>query len=574
MTLPLIRESQVAFRQAANAWLEQDPDPTTREELRALLQRAGDVNDPGVEIDDADDSPRAEAWRELRDRFATRLQFGTAGLRGRQEAGPNRMNRVTVAQAARGLADFLLGRDDSPSVVVGFDGRHNSDVYARDTAELMQAAGVRVLLMPRQLPTPVLAFAVRHLKAAAGVMVTASHNPKWDNGYKVYLGGEDDGSQIVPPSDAEIAAAIEHVATTIRVNELPRSSDYQQVSETLIDAYINETARVLRSEPTDLTVAYTAMHGVGWETFARVLDAAGVAKPVTVTEQLEPNGEFPTVDFPNPEEAGALDLAYQTASAAGAGLIIAHDPDADRLAVAVPGPDGDWHRFGGNDIGKLLGWRAANLLGETGASGTLATSLVSSPALSAVAERYGLDYVETQTGFKWISRAENIAYGYEEALGYLVNPETVRDKDGISAAMAILDLAFAQDREGKTLLDLDDEFTAEFGAFESRQVAIRYDTAAALPAVMAKLRAEAPMVVGAVDVAEFYDFETAEAPANILRLRLADGTRVMIRPSGTEPKIKVYIDAMSTNGSVAERRAAAASQADAAATAMRELLTS
>lgn len=574
MTLSLIRESQVALRAAAKRWLEQDPDPKTREELSALIEAAGDLNAPGEAIADSDDSPRAQAWRSLRDRFATRLQFGTAGLRGRQEAGPNRMNRVTVAQAARGLADFLLERGDAATVVIGYDGRTNSDVYARDSAELMQAAGVRAVLMPRPLPTPVLAFAVRHLQAAAGVMVTASHNPKWDNGYKVYLGNEDAGSQIVPPADAEIAAAIERVATTMRVNELPRSSEYHEVSETLIDSYVLETAKVLRSQPTDLKVAYTAMHGVGWETFARVLDEAGVSRPATVDAQLHPDGNFPTVDFPNPEEPGALDLAYETASAAGAQLIIAHDPDADRLAVAVPTRDGGWHRFGGNDIGKLLGWRAAKLLAEQGARGTLATSLVSSPALSAVAERYGLDYVETQTGFKWISRAPQIAYGYEEALGYLVNPDTVRDKDGISAAMASLDLAFTQDREGKSLLDLDDEFTAEFGAFESRQVAIRYEDATQLPAVMARLRAKAPTVVGEVDVAEFYDFETAQSPANILRLRLTDGTRIMIRPSGTEPKIKVYIDAVSTDGSVDARREAAAGQADAAATAMRALLTS
>lgn len=574
MTLSLIRESQVALRAAAKRWLEQDPDPKTRDELSALIEAAGELNAPGEAIGDSDDSPRAQAWRSLRDRFATRLQFGTAGLRGRQEAGPNRMNRVTVAQAARGLADFLLERGDAPTVVIGYDGRTNSDVYARDSAELMQAAGVRAVLMPRPLPTPVLAFAVRHLQAAAGVMVTASHNPKWDNGYKVYLGNKDAGSQIVPPADAEIAAAIERVSTTMRVNELPRSSEYHEVSETLIDSYVLETAKVLRSQPTDLKVAYTAMHGVGWETFARVLDEAGVSRPATVDAQLHPDGNFPTVDFPNPEEPGALDLAYETASAAGAQLIIAHDPDADRLAVAVPARDGGWHRFGGNDIGKLLGWRAAKLLAEQGARGTLATSLVSSPALSAVAERYGLDYVETQTGFKWISRAPQIAYGYEEALGYLVNPDTVRDKDGISAAMAILDLAFTQDREGKSLLDLDDEFTAEFGAFESRQVAIRYEDATQLPAVMARLRAKAPTVVGEVDVAEFYDFETAQSPANILRLRLTNGTRIMIRPSGTEPKIKVYIDAVSTDGLVDARREAAAGLADAAATAMRALLTS
>jgi phosphomannomutase len=573
MTLPLIRESQVALRHAAEAWLAQDPDAETRAELEELLGQLGDLSAAGERIADDDDSPRAEAWRELRDRFATRLQFGTAGLRGRQGAGSNRMNRVVVAQAARGLADFLIARGDAdPSVVIGYDARINSDVYARDTAELMQAAGVRATLLPRALPTPVTAFAVRHLDASAGVMVTASHNPKWDNGYKVYLGGADNGSQIVPPVDGEISAAIEAVANGQKVNELPRDESYTVADESLLDAYVQATARVLRHAPAPIKVAYTAMHGVGWETYRAVLGAAGVALPELVAEQVQPDGTFPTVDFPNPEEPGALDLAYAKGTEVGAQLIIAHDPDADRLAVAAADGDEQWHLFGGNDIGKLLGWRAAQIAADEGSGGTLATSLVSSPALSAVAEHYGLDYAETQTGFKWISRADGIVYGYEEALGYLVNTETVRDKDGISAALAVLDLAFAQAATGKTLIDLDNEFGELFGAFESRQVALRFDDPAELPQLMARVRAEPPTQVGDAAVAEVYDYETDANPANIVRLRLDDGTRIMIRPSGTEPKIKVYIDAVSRDGSLAERRESASARADAAAVAMRELL--
>ena len=574
MTLPLIRESQVALRSAATAWLEQDPDETTRAELTALLDRLGDLNAPGEKITDDDTSHRAEAWREVRDRFATRLQFGTAGLRGRQGAGSNRMNRVVVAQAARGLADFLRSRGDTaPSFVIGYDARINSDVYARDTAELMQAAGVRATLLPRALPTPVTAFAVRHLDASAGVMVTASHNPKWDNGYKVYLGGADNGSQIVPPADAEIAAAIEAVATASKVTELPRDTGYTVADESLVDAYVAATAKVLQHEPVPLKVAYTAMHGVGWETYARVLDTLGIEHPEVVAEQIAPDGTFPTVDFPNPEEPGALDLSYATASRVGAQLIIAHDPDADRLAVAEADGQGGWHLFGGNDIGKLLGWRAAKLAAAAGTGGTLSTSLVSSPALSAIAAHYGLGYAETQTGFKWISRADGIIYGYEEALGYLVNTDTVRDKDGLSAALAVLDLAYAQAAEGKTLQDLDDEFGEQFGVFASRQVALRFDDPAQLPRVMADVRATPPSVVGEVAVTEVHDFESDPQPANIVRLRLEDGTRIMIRPSGTEPKIKVYIDAVSADGGLAERRAAATAQAEAAATAMRALLS-
>ncbi|MGO1544647.1 MAG: phospho-sugar mutase [Gulosibacter sp.] len=581
--LPLIRESQVAIRSAAQRWLAQDPDPATRAELESLLATAGEVNQPGQQLKDADESPRAEAWRELNDRFSSRLSFGTAGLRGRQAAGPNRMNRVTVAQAARGLADYLLAHGESPTVVIGYDARHNSDVYARDTAELMTAAGVQATLLPRALPTPVLAFAVRHLEASAGVMVTASHNPKWDNGYKVYLGGEDQGSQIVPPADKEIAAAIEHVATRMQIPDLPRAQDYAIAPESLVDTYVRETAKVFNASVVPLNVAYTPLHGVGRDTFWAVLDAAGIPRPEIVAEQADPDGDFPTVSFPNPEEPGALDRAYATGDAAKTELILAHDPDADRLAVAVRTAEG-WRLFGGNEIGRMLGWRAAKAAASasqdgTGLSdpdrtrGTLATSLVSSPALSKIAARFGLDYAQTQTGFKWISRAPGIIYGYEEALGYLVNPETVRDKDGISAALAILELAMAEAAAGRTLADLDDEFTTEFGAFESRQVALRYESPQALPEVMASLRNKFPTKVGEVKVARVHDLETDPEPANIIELELADETRIMIRPSGTEPKIKVYVDANSSDGSVAERKASASSRADAAATAMRSMLT-
>jgi len=598
----LARSLQAALRDAAERWLAQDPDETTRAELQRILDRAGAVGDA---VEDADESDRAEAWRELRDRFGTRLAFGTAGLRGRQGAGSNRMNRVLVAQAARGFADFLLARAGRaagaegaadatgdvaaadaarPSIVIGYDARINSDVYARDTAELMQAAGVRAMLLPRALPTPVLAFAVRHLDASAGVMVTASHNPKWDNGYKVYLGDDDQGSQIVPPVDGEIAAAIEAVANGSLVSELPRSSDYALADESLLDAYVDATAAVFRGDVASLdglTVVYTPFHGVGWETYRRVLERLGLGEPTLVEAQLAPDGSFPTLDFPNPEEEGALDLAYAAADAVGADVIIAHDPDADRLAVAVPVADASaeggraWRRFGGNDIGKLLGWRAAENAKADGVTGSLATSLVSSPALSRVAEAYGLDYAQTPTGFKWISRAPGILFGYEEALGYLVDPAKVRDKDGVSAAIAILDLAGRMAAEGRTLNDLDDEFAERFGAFASTQVAIRYDDPAQLPRVMAEFRANPPALVGTVAVSRFDDLATGVdgiPPIDILRVQLADGTRLMIRPSGTEPKLKVYIDATSAEGTTAERAAAAEAAARAAAAGVRELL--
>lgn len=551
-------EERAALSAAAEAWLEQDPDPQTRTELRELLDAAAATD-------------AADAWRALHDRFRTRLAFGTAGLRGELGAGPNRMNRVLVAQTARGFAEYLLSREPEPSIVVGYDARIRSDVFARDTAEIMQAAGVRATLLPHRAPTPVLAFAVRELGASAGVMVTASHNPKRDNGYKVYLGGADGGSQIVSPADAEIAARIDRVAAEMRVPDIPRDEGYAIADEAVLAAYVERTAACWRGEAgaTLPPIVYTPLHGVGWDVFRAVLDRLGLAHPTPVAAQLEPDGAFPTLDFPNPEEPGALELAYRTAEEAGAGIVLAHDPDADRLAVAVRRADG-WHRFGGNDIGKLLGWRAA----EANRAGTLATSLVSSPALRAVAESYGLGYAETPTGFKWISRAEGIVYGYEEALGYLVDPEKVRDKDGISAALAVLELIARLDGEGRGLTELEAEFTERFGAFASRQVSERFAEATEIPRIMAALRDDPPRSVGGAEVVAFDDYREGLdgiPPSELLRIRLADGTRIMVRPSGTEPKIKCYVDARSEQGDARRREAAAAAAADRAAAAMREL---
>ncbi|ALJ19355.1 phospho-sugar mutase [Microbacterium sp. No. 7] len=530
---------------AAEAWLEQDPDDVTRTELRQLIDAAA--------------AGDAAAGAELDDRFGSRLAFGTAGLRGRLGAGPNRMNRVLVAQAAAGLAAFLRERaatDAAPVVVIGYDGRRNSDVFARDSAELIAGAGLRAVLLPRMLPTPVLAFAVRHLGAAAGVMVTASHNPPDDNGYKVYLGGADEGAQIVSPTDAAIAAHIDAVAAG-DVRDLPRGR-YETADESVVDAYVMATASVAPAPPAarDMSWVYTAMHGVGHETLRRVLDVAGYPQPVVVTAQIEPDGRFPTVAFPNPEEPGAMDLAFETGTAAGAEFVLANDPDADRLAVAVPDGDGDWRQLTGNEVGLLLGWRAA----RTATTGSLACSLVSSPGLQAVAERYGLGFHATLTGFKWISRAPGLVYGFEEALGYLVNPGTVRDKDGISAAVAMLELIADARGEGRSLADLVDEFRQTFGFFSSGQVSVRVDDVAIIRRVMAALRATPPAAVGAVAVARAEDFREGVdglPPSDILRLWLADGSRVIVRPSGTEPKLKVYLDVRGDTAAEAAGRLAA-----------------
>ncbi len=557
----------------AEAWSAQDPDAETRAELDALIAGASSGNQSAV--------------TELHSRFDQRLEFGTAGLRGRIEAGPGRMNRVLVSQAAAGLASYLLeksglqeerGTDEPPSVVIGYDGRKNSRIFAEDTAELMAGAGVRAILLPRLLPTPVLAFAVRHLDTSAGVMVTASHNPPQDNGYKVYLGESDQGSQIVSPADAEIAAHILRVAAESSVTALPRG-EYEIADEEVVDEYVRLTAGLASRHSAELRFVYTAMHGVGWETAQRVFETAGFGEPIVVAEQIEPDAAFPTVAFPNPEEPGAMDLAFAKAAETSADFVIANDPDADRLAVAIPdGPADDirsWRRLSGNEVGYLLGWRIASRLARSGREGTLAASIVSTPALGEIARHYRLDYVDTLTGFKWVSRAPGLAYGFEEALGYLVDPEKIRDKDGISAAVEFLSLMTELKAEGKTLLDHEAEFAEKFGAYASSQISIRVTELSEITRIMNGLRQELPDAIGSVRVDHIDDFADGFEqfpPGDILRIWLVDGSRVILRPSGTEPKLKVYIDASSTDGTAAERRIAADRAVAELDAAMRELL--
>jgi phosphomannomutase len=515
----------------ARAWLEQDPDAETRDELAASIAA----------------------------RFDGRLQFGTAGLRAELGWGPLRMNRVVVTQAAAGLARFLIDTGRSRSVVIGYDGRVNSDVFARDSAEVMRGLGLEVTLLPSALPTPVLAFAVRHLDVGAGVMVTASHNPPRDNGYKVYLGQDDDGSQIVPPVDGEIAAAIDTVAAG-SVTDLPRGTDYTVATSALVDAYVAATAAIVPAPALGVDeqpkVVYTAMHGVGWETARAVFAAAGFAEPAVVPEQIDPDGAFPTVSFPNPEEPGAMDLAIARGLAVGADLVIANDPDADRLALAIPDGSGSFRRLSGNEVGWLLGWRAAARASESGATGTLAASIVSSPALARVAARHGLEYRDTLTGFKWVSRVPELLFGYEEALGYLVDPSVVRDKDGISAALELLSLADELAASGSTIADHLEAFAAEFGAFASGQVATRVDDLSRIGEIMASLRSTPPTTLGGLDVRTVTDYADGVAgfpPSDILRYDLSGDARVIVRPSGTEPKVKVYIDTVADTPAEAQR---------------------
>ncbi|WP_370249647.1 phospho-sugar mutase, partial [Nocardioides sp.] len=443
-------------------------------------------------------------------------------------------------RAAAGLARYLLdhaGTHAPGPVVIGYDARHRSADFARDTAEIVTGAGLRALVLPRPLPTPVLAYAVRELGASAGVMVTASHNPPQDNGYKVYLG---DGSQIVPPADADIAARIAAVGD---LREVPRGDAGEPVGEDLVDRYLDTVAGLVGDGARDLTVVYTAMHGVGSTSVHAVLETAGFEPPITVPEQDEPDPDFPTVAFPNPEEPGAMDLALALAAAHDADLAVANDPDADRCAVAVPVPDAGWRMLRGDEVGVLL----AHHLLATGRRGILATSIVSSSQLGAIARAAGQPHVETLTGFKWIGRLEGLAFGYEEALGYCVDPEHVRDKDGVSAVLLVCELAAALKAQGRTLLDLLDDLARTHGVHATDQVSVRVSDLGLIGAAMERLRAAPPAALGGLAVERAEDLRDGVGglpPTDGLRYHLAGGARVIVRPSGTEPKLKCYLEAV------------------------------
>ncbi|MEV7201039.1 phospho-sugar mutase [Streptomyces griseoluteus] len=523
----------------AQAWLAEDPDPETREELAKLID-AGDT-------------------AELTARFSGTLQFGTAGLRGELGAGPMRMNRAVVIRAAAGLAAYLKAKGEAGGlVVVGYDARHKSADFARDTAAVITGAGLRAAVLPRPLPTPVLAFAIRHLGAVAGVEVTASHNPPRDNGYKVYLG---DGSQIVPPADAEIAAEIDAVRA---LADVPRAeSGWEVLGDEVLDAYLARTDAVLaEGSARGARTVYTAMHGVGKDVLLAAFARAGFPEPVLVAEQAEPDPDFPTVAFPNPEEPGAMDLAFERATVTEPDLVIANDPDADRCAVAVR-DGGDWRMLRGDEVGALL---AAHLVGR-GVTGTFAESIVSSSLLGRIAEKAGLGYEETLTGFKWIARVEGLRYGYEEALGYCVDPEGVRDKDGITAALLVTELASELKESGRTLLDLLDDLALEHGLHATDQLSVRVEDLSVIADAMSRLREQPPAALGGLTVTSAEDLTRGTAslpPTDGLRYAL-DGARVIVRPSGTEPKLKCYLEVVVP---VADRSALPAARARAA-----ELLT-
>ncbi len=545
---------QAALLAQARAWVHDDPDPVTRDELTAVIEAVG--------------AGSGEALADLVDRFVGMLEFGTAGLRGAIGAGPNRMNRAVVIRAAAGLTAYLKhdlptelgGPKATPIVVIGFDARHRSADFARDTAAVVTTAGGLALLLPHVLPTPVLAFAIRHLGADAGVMVTASHNPPQDNGYKVYLG---DGSQIVPPADAQIAARIAEVTA---VADVPRAdSGWQTVSEKLVADYLVAVAAIIdAASPRDVAVVHTSLHGVGNDTLVAAFARAGFPAPHVVESQAQPDPDFPTVAFPNPEEAGAIDAALALAAEVEPDVVIANDPDADRCAVAVRDRHTGWRMLRGDEVGVLLGAHA--LARGVPAGGVFANSIVSSRMLAAVARAYGVAHEETLTGFKWIARVPGLAYGYEEALGYCVAPSVVRDKDGVSAALLIAELVGLLKARGATLLDLLDELAVAHGVHATDAFSVRVSDLALMPALMARLRAERPSSVAGIGVTRIDDLAEGDGglpPTDGLRYFLADGSRSIVRPSGTEPKVKVYLEAIEPvagSGDLARARAAAAAR--------------
>lgn len=534
--------ASLSLEQRVQAWINQDPDAVTRRELQDLLD-AGD-----------------EA--ALRDRFDSRIGFGTAGLRGALGGGPNRMNRVLVAQAAAGIAAHLKVHGGR-TVVIAYDGRTNSDVFARDSARIFAGAGLSVTLFADFAPTPMLAFATKRGPVLGGapfdigVMVTASHNPPRDNGYKVYSGALG-GSQIISPVDSEIAAAIDAVAASLSFSEIPVSDDFITDGSDIRAEYIAHTAGLaLDGQRAPVPTTFTAMHGVGWATTAAVFKRAGLPAPMTVSQQIEPDGNFPTVQFPNPEEPGALDLAVAQASLNGSQLILAEDPDADRLAVAIPDPldPTGWRKLSGDQIGFLLGAEAAERAAAAGRDGNLACSIASSTALESVAKHYELGFRQTLTGFKWISKVPNLIFGYEEALGYCFDPAMVPDKDGVSAALVVADLAGRLAAQGSSIGEELELLYQKFGHWATSQITLRFDNVAKATAMVATLRQLPPtrLLNRELDYTDLALGTTELPPTDGLRFVLSDGRRALIRPSGTEPKLKCYLEAKGT--SAAEARA-------------------
>jgi len=461
------------------------------------------------------------------------------------------MNRAVVGRAAAGIAAYMRARGMT-RVVIGRDARHGSAEYAIESAEIFSGAGMEVFLLPRALPTPVLAYATTALKADVGVMVTASHNPPQDNGYKVYIGPDADGisyasSQIINPTDGYIAREINAVTT---LGSQPRAHTWEVLDETLIQEYVERTA-ALGGNPGKLKIVYTAMHGVGTQTLSQVFKLAGFPDLILVAEQADPDPDFPTVAFPNPEEPGAIDLALATAREHDADLVIANDPDADRCAAAIKDRSGQWRMLRGDELGVIFGeWIA-----RTSPQGTFGNSIVSSSILRKISTHYGIVFKEVLTGFKWLAKIEDLAFGYEEAIGYAVDSETVNDKDGISAAIFLAQIATDLAAVGKDLNDLLDEVWARHGFHATEQISIRVADMGAITSLLAGLRSNPPREIAGRNVESIDDLAAPTdglPPTDGLRIWLSGGVRVIIRPSGTEAKLKCYIEVITPDQKSAE----------------------
>ena len=513
------------------AWIADDPDPVTASQLQLWLDSNNEA--------------------ELRTSFNGFLQFGTAGLRGPIRPGPSGMNRAVVGRTAAGLVTYMK-EWNLTSVVIGRDARYGSEDYTFETAEIMSGAGMKVFVLPRPLPTPVLAFATNELSCDVGIMVTASHNPPQDNGYKVYLGGTVDGieyrgSQIVSPTDVSIAKNIDAI-TSLKAQ--PRGKVWTVLGEEIIEKYIARTA-ALATKPGSLRSVYTAMHGVGTETLQRVFQKAGFTSPILVDAQAAPDPDFPTVAFPNPEEPGAIDLALETAKTFDADLVIANDPDADRCAAAVKDPATGWRMLRGDELGAILGESIARKTN----SGIFANSIVSSSILKKIAEHYNLEFKETLTGFKWLAKIKGLTFGYEEALGYAVDAKTVNDKDGISAAITLAQIATDLAADGKTLLDLLDEIWERHGFHATEQISIRLSDLSKVGVILGGLRNNPPQDIAGRTVTSIDDLAAPTdglPPTDGLRIWLDGGVRIIIRPSGTEAKMKCYIEVIEKDSKTAQ----------------------
>ena len=514
------------------AWIEDDPDPVTASRLQELLDSGDEAT--------------------LRTYFNGFLQFGTAGLRGPNGPGPSCMNRAVVGRTAAGIAAYMKAREMT-RVVIGRDARYGSADYAEESAEIFSGAGMEVFLLPRALPTPVLAYATTAINADVGVMVTASHNPPQDNGYKVYIGPDADGiayasSQIINPTDVFVADEIKKITS---LKSQPRGHSWTVLDEALINEYVQRTV-ALGGKPGSLKIVYTAMHGVGTETLTRVFKEAGFPDLILVSEQADPDPDFPTVAFPNPEEPGAIDLALATARAHNADLVIANDPDADRCAAAIKDRSGQWRMLRGDELGVIFGeWIA-----RTSPRGTFGNSIVSSSILRKISAHYGIDFKEVLTGFKWLAKIEDLAFGYEEAIGYAVDSETVNDKDGISAAIYLAQIATDLAQVGKDLNDLLDEVWMRHGFHATEQISIRVADMGAITELLASLRSTPPQEIAGRTVESIDDLASPTdglPPTDGLRLWLSGGVRIIIRPSGTEAKLKCYIEVITADQLTAEK---------------------